>query len=149
DSTPAQQSDRDKKLQDIEAKVKALLKEVQALQGSKPSKEVQGITIDFSNDRKVDVLRDVIVDFALVNDVSRKPAEVMLSRTTYNLPAAKAEALGRLLQQHFKAAVMETKVEGDSLTITTTPEVQQGIRQFIALMEGKGQAPQQIQLEKK
>jgi hypothetical protein len=149
-STSNQPADRDKKLQDIEAKIKALLKEVQALQGGKPSKEVQGrVFLDFDNDGKIEFLRDGIVDLVVANDVLRKPVEVTLSRTTYNLPAAKAEALGKLLQQHFKAAVMETKVEGDTLTVTTTPEVQQGIRQFIALMEGKVQAAQQIQLEKK
>jgi beta-lactamase regulating signal transducer with metallopeptidase domain len=128
----------DKKLQDLEAKVKALLKEVQTLRGKKPpmgttlTKETIGsVIVDRASDKKVDVLvANLDADHAAAQ-------EVTLSRTTYKLPAAKAEALGKFLQEHVKAIVMETKADGDSLTITTTPEVQQGIRQFIALIEGK------------
>src|SRR5262249_82845 len=65
------------------------------------------------------------------------PAEVALTRTTYKLPAAKAKALGEFLQQHVKASVMETKVKGESVIVTTTAEVQRGIGQFINLIEGK------------
>ncbi|SRR5579883_951339 len=152
---PIQQADRDKKIQEIEAKLQALLKEVQALRNSKPAN--QGKTVTFTADIVSPVQNlsfafpaisnDAIVDLFVVNQPPRQPVEVTLSRTTYNLDAAKAQALGKLLQQHFKSAVMETKVEGDTLTITTTPEVQQGIRQFIALMEGK--TPQQGQQQKK
>lgn len=125
-----QKSDRDKKLQEIEAKVQALLKEVQSLRNSKTATFTQDIVLN-------EVNIDRIVDLVVVNETLREPVEVALSRTTYKLPAAKAEALGKLLQQHVKAAVMETKVEGDTLIVTTTPAVQQGVRQFIALMEGK------------
>jgi beta-lactamase regulating signal transducer with metallopeptidase domain len=127
----------DKKLQELEAKVKALLKEVQDLRGKKPSQgassnqgTIGSLIVDLDNDGKLDV---IVAN--LVADTT--PPEVTLSRTTYKLPAAKAEALGKFLQEHVKAVIMETKADGDSLTITTTPEVQQGIRQFIALIEGK------------
>ena len=127
----------DKKLQDLEAKVKALLKEVQTMRGNKPptgTNSNQGtigsLIVDLDNDGKLDV---IVAN--LVADAT--PQEVTLSRTTYKLPAAKAEALGKFLQEHVKAVIMETKADGDSLTITTTPEVQHGIRQFIALIEGK------------
>lgn len=157
DDVSIQQADRDKKLQDIEAKVQALLKEVQALGSSKPTSQGKAaaapkttvldalpslITNRGQGVTYLNLHNDGIVDLIVTNETSRKPVEVTLSRTTYNLPAAKAEALGKLLQQHVKAAVMETKVEGDTLTVTTTPEMQQGIRQFIALMEGKTQPPQ-------
>jgi hypothetical protein len=126
-------SEQDKKLQDLEAKVKALLKEVQAMRTSKtsgpqtPTKYWSDVTIGAQ-------------DFTIVSDggvVQAASTEVALTRTTYKLPAAKAEALGKFLQQHVKATVMETKVEGESLIVTTTPEVQRGIGQFINLIEGK------------
>jgi len=53
------------------------------------------------------------------------------------LPAAKAEALAKFLQQQVKAPVLETKAEGNSLTVTTTPEVQRAIGGFVALVQGK------------
>lgn len=128
----------DKKLQELEAKVKVLLKEVQALRRQKSppgANSNQGspgsLIVDLDNDGRLDILVTNLV--AEVN----APQEVTLSRTTYKLPAAKAEALGKFLQEHVKAVIMETKADGDSLTITTTPEAQQGIRQFIALIEGK------------
>jgi hypothetical protein len=66
-----------------------------------------------------------------------KSAEVVLTRATYKLPAAKAEALGAFLREHVKASVMETKVEGENLIVTTTPESQHTIAAFIALVQGK------------
>lgn len=127
----------DKKLQELEAKVKALLKEVQDLRGRKSPQGTnsnQGSTGSIFVDLDKDGRLDVIVANFLADTTSQ---EVTLSRTTYKLPAAKAEALGKFLQEHVKAVIMETKADGDSLTITTTPEAQQGIRQFIALIEGK------------
>jgi hypothetical protein len=141
DSVVAQPSDQNKKLQEIEAKLQALLKEVQTLRNSQRPNQGSGVVLDFDGDG--------IVDLYVTNVFPQKPVELTLSRTIYKLHAAKAEALGKLLQQHCKASVMETKVEGDTLTVTTTPEVQQGIRQFIALMEGKTHPPQLRQPQKK
>src|SRR5262249_14220522 len=62
-------------------------------------------------------------------------AEVKLTRKTYALPQAKAEALAAFLREYVKAAVLETKVDGDSLTITTTPEVQKGIGQLLSVLK--------------
>jgi hypothetical protein len=62
---------------------------------------------------------------------------VMLSRTTYTLPAAKAVALESFLKENAKAKVLETKCDGDQLTVTTTPDVQSTIGGLIALMSGK------------
>src|SRR5262249_40625569 len=61
--------------------------------------------------------------------------ELRLSRKTYPLPRAKAEALSAFLRAYVKAAVLETRVDGDSLTVTTTPEVQQGIGQLLAVLK--------------
>ena len=57
----------------------------------------------------------------------------------YKLPADKAEALSGFLKQHIKAKVLETQVDGDTITITTTPEVQRTIGQFVALVRGKSE----------
>jgi hypothetical protein len=65
---------------------------------------------------------------------SPKQAEVTLSRQTYPLPKAKAEALAKFLQEHVKARVMEPKVEGDKLTVTTTPEMQKAVGQLLGLL---------------
>jgi hypothetical protein len=133
DSGTVNPPEQDKKLQELEAKVKVLLKEVQALRNNKT-------TATQSENLFWVELADGNKNFTTVRDGSLSstgPTEVNLTRTTYKLPAAKAKALGEFLQQHVKASVMETKVEGESLIVTTTPEVQRGIGQFINLIEGK------------
>jgi hypothetical protein len=142
---PNQAADRDKKLRQVEEKLKALLKEVQGLRGG-----------DRININKA--LNSVEYQMILHNDklyyqlnqakpakATPAPGEVHLTRTTYALPAAKAEALAKFLQQHVKAAVLETKAEGDSLTVTTTPEVQRALGGFVALVQGKPAARPQAQ----
>jgi beta-lactamase regulating signal transducer with metallopeptidase domain len=65
--------------------------------------------------------------------------ELLLSRKTYKLEnKAKAEALGAFLKDNVKASIMEIKVDGDSLTITTTPETQKAIGQLMNLTKGDG-----------
>jgi hypothetical protein len=61
----------------------------------------------------------------------------MLSRTTYKMPKEKAEALAAFLKDQVKSPVLETKVDGESIVVTTTPEAQKTIGQFIALVQGK------------
>src|SRR5205823_10904408 len=62
--------------------------------------------------------------------------EITLVRVTYQLPHAKAEALANLLTQHSKVEVLEVKVVGDSLILTTTPAAQKAISQFVSLIQG-------------
>ena len=62
---------------------------------------------------------------------------ITLSRATYKLNREQAAALGTLLGS-IKATVMETKVDGDNLTVTTTPEAQQTIGQIVRLITGQG-----------
>jgi beta-lactamase regulating signal transducer with metallopeptidase domain len=57
-----------------------------------------------------------------------------LSRVVYQLPRVRAEALAKLLSEHSKVEVLETRVEGDNLIVTTTPEVQEAIRHFLSLL---------------
>ena len=62
---------------------------------------------------------------------------ITLSRATYKLNRDQATALSSLLGS-IKATVMETKVDGDNLTVTTTPEAQQTIGQIVRLISGQG-----------
>lgn len=61
---------------------------------------------------------------------------VTLSRATYTLSKDQAAALGTLLGS-VKASVMETKVDGEKVTVTTTPEVQSAIGQIVRLITGQ------------
>lgn len=61
---------------------------------------------------------------------------VTLSRATYKLNKDQAAALNTLLGS-IKATVMETKVDGDAITVTTTPEAQATIGQIVGLIQGK------------
>jgi beta-lactamase regulating signal transducer with metallopeptidase domain len=61
---------------------------------------------------------------------------VTLSRATYKLNRDQAAALGTLLGS-IKASVLETKVDGDSITVTTTPEIQGAIGQIVRLVQGQ------------
>jgi beta-lactamase regulating signal transducer with metallopeptidase domain len=59
-----------------------------------------------------------------------------LSRATYKLSKDQAAALSSLLGS-IKATVMETKVDGENLTVTTTPEAQAAIGQIVRLVQGQ------------
>jgi hypothetical protein len=61
---------------------------------------------------------------------------ITLSRATYKLNKDQATALSTLLGS-IKATVMETKVDGDSIIVTTTPEAQQAIGQIVRLVQGQ------------
>jgi hypothetical protein len=61
----------------------------------------------------------------------------LLSRTTYKMPKEKAEALATFLKDQVKNPVVETKVDGDSIVVTTTPEAQRTIGNFIGLVQGR------------
>ena len=65
---------------------------------------------------------------------------IHLTRTTYRLPKEKAVALEAFLKEHVKTKVLETKVEADGLTVTTTPETQKTVEMIVSLMTGV-QAP--------
>jgi beta-lactamase regulating signal transducer with metallopeptidase domain len=139
---------RDKQLQDLEAKLQGLLKEVQALRsGNKPpaaSKEVPARAKILLRTPGDGTFQDVtgaagIVQRRAVARVTTDANDkaVNLIRTTYKLPKTKAEALAALLKDNAKVAVLETKVDADTLTITTTPEAQHAIGHFIDFLEGK------------
>jgi hypothetical protein len=156
DEKPASDSDREKKLKEVEQKLQALLKEVQALRAGggspkarwwlelakpqeqpkadKPKSPTAGQTVDAV--RKQYLVQDLVVKLESIRDGQGAGTLIVLSRATYKLPKGKAEALAKFLQEHGKVPVLEIKVEGDSLTITTTPEAQKAIGQFVGLMQG-------------
>jgi hypothetical protein len=60
-----------------------------------------------------------------------------LTRTSYRMPAEKAKALDSFLREQVHTKILETKVDGDGLVVTTTPEIQATIGQIVGLMTGK------------
>ena len=60
-----------------------------------------------------------------------------LNRTTYKLPKDKAAAVAAFLKDNVKGSVLETKVDGDSLTVTASPDVQKAIDSLLSLIQGK------------
>jgi hypothetical protein len=156
DAVGAQQgSDRDRKLKELEDKLQSLLKEVKSLRDSKPAHTATTKPKPNANPQQKTVWATegtatknfvwtqaqpyaVEVDFAYAN-VKDQHNAVTLNRTTYKLPKEKADALAAFLP-HIKASVLESKVEGDGIVVTTTPEVQHTISQLVALMLGKPQS---------
>src|SRR5262249_56912936 len=67
-------------------------------------------------------------------------SEVTLTRATYELPGEKAKALSELLQG-YKGPEITFKIEGDKMTVTTTPEAQHVLGQFVRFLQGKPTAP--------
>jgi beta-lactamase regulating signal transducer with metallopeptidase domain len=155
-STPGASPDRDRRLKELEDKLEALLKEIKDLRGgghasavttapaaglktsttpsvpSTPSTSsvpanAQGVTFTWTSGQTV--------------NVAEPHASVTLSRASYKLGKEKAEALSTFLREHVKAQVLETKVEGENFIVTTTPDAQRVIGQFVALIEGKPLTP--------
>jgi hypothetical protein len=63
-------------------------------------------------------------------------AEVItLTRVTYKLKAATAEALAKFLKENGKAAILVTGREGETLVVTTTQDAQHAIGQFIRFLQ--------------
>src|SRR5262249_32402009 len=62
---------------------------------------------------------------------------VHLTRVTYSLSGDQAHALQSFLRENARASVLETKVDGDKLIVTTTPDVQATIGQVVGLTTGK------------
>jgi len=151
-------SDADKRLQALEQQLQALLKEVQALRQTTKSSAAAAARHVIKGKEELRRWKNVEVrpiqtqyyqlklNAAPARPVIKgtwvqaQPADaqkvVTLARTTYKLPNDKAEILAAFLREHVKPSV-ETKVEGDNLTITTTPEMQKAVDNLIGLIQGK------------
>jgi hypothetical protein len=136
----------DQKLSDLEARVRALLKEIQALKG-KPAEqpetqrqiemglrylkrmqdEKDGAQYRSATQRAVQALAQA--------RSAKSPNEVTLLRVTYLLPPGKAAPFAELLKEHVKAAPLETSVDGDRLIVTTTPAFQRVLHAVVELLQ--------------
>jgi hypothetical protein len=167
----ASPSDRDRRLKELEDKLEVLLREIKDLRGGSPATGAatapkvttatsvpttgQAVFTGSSVPAHSSVTtgqRDSILmptqgvtasvtGGTLSIAVGDPNAPVTLTRASYKLGKEKGEALSTFLREHVKAQVLETKVEGDNFIVTTTPEAQRVIGQFVALIEGKPLTP--------
>jgi beta-lactamase regulating signal transducer with metallopeptidase domain len=154
-AAPVQGDERERKIKELEDKLQAILKEVKALREGKGTS--QATTKPKITEKPATVTRvpvettywqAVAVEgqpFTFTNawitdsGTASKEQTISLSRATYKLPKEKADALAAFLK-HVKASVLETKVEDDGITVTTTPDVQHTIAQLVGLLTGQPRA---------
>jgi beta-lactamase regulating signal transducer with metallopeptidase domain len=172
---PAGEGDRNRRLREVEEQIQKLLEEVRALRDGGTPKQIRlQVTTPKTSDSKTTqqpaAPRQQFLYFTpstaqptySVTTVKEGEQTMTLSRVKYRLSHAKAEALGSFLNENVKAEVLETKVDGDTLIVTTTPEVQNTIGALANLVAGKAQTftfhlrqaqptekPLQIQIETK
>jgi len=144
--TTVDQNDPDARLRAIEQQLQALVKEVRGMRDGGPNKPGSPAASRHVPARAgtPPPVHYVPVQVPTGSNVAPLPAsqggEVMLSRATYELPSDKSKALSDLLQGS-KSPEVTIKVEGDKVTVTTTPEGQHAIGQFIYFLQGKPAAP--------
>jgi hypothetical protein len=144
---PADAVERGEKMKELEEKVQQLLKEIQQVRGqgptSPPSSNLSQILRFITTDQAAPVAPAATPAYPPPAAVSvESNAEVItLTRVSYKLKPATAEALSTFLKENVKTAILETKSEGESLVVTTTPEAQQAIAQFVHLLQGDIKAP--------
>jgi beta-lactamase regulating signal transducer with metallopeptidase domain len=167
DETSTQPTDdRDHKLQAVEQKLQKLINEVRSLRGEGDKSErksgqtqtftikpkVQSGTVQVEPLRarafNVQPLQKYSVDLAptvastdavwIMNQRAAGSTQAdILHRTKYKLSHEKAEALAKFLRDQVKGQTVETKVEGDELTVTATPDAQRTIGQLVSLIDQK------------
>jgi hypothetical protein len=145
DGQPATGKEADR-LEKLEKQLEALLKEVKSLRTSK------GVWNERSKVKTEDIHQwkswnaDPNVKFENVHLWDKgwnvPPSQagdrpIILSRATYKMPRAKAEALAAFLRGQLNEQTLETRVEEDAIVITTLPEIQKTIGQFIGLVQGR------------
>jgi hypothetical protein len=156
---------RDRKLKELEDKVQQLLKEMQQLRGQAPAGGMPQLsgsklttTVPTPQESLLGLIREATGSGLVAPTPAPPPAPptaapayppapvainernfdvITLTRVTYKLKAAAAEALAAFLKENVKTAILEIKSEGDTLTVTTTPEAQHVIGQLINLIQGK------------
>jgi beta-lactamase regulating signal transducer with metallopeptidase domain len=159
-------NEREQRLRALEQQLQAMLKEIKALRQEKtgtatPRSDTQRVLrLTGSADNKpVTAAQKVLNEYAIeltqqpgqqairrlhVNLATPEGQTVVLVRSTYKLSHAAAESLAAMLREHVKAPIFETKVEGDTLIVTTTAQAQEVIKGLVALIKGKlAAAPQE------
>lgn len=138
-------SDHERRLEAVERQLQVLLKEVQALRGKSSS----GGRFFGKNATYEFTVPQTAFDFTLTKPAGKASSDAQdsvqmltLARATYKLPEDKARALATFLREQLPDDLMEIKINGTALTITTTPETQKAIGQLVALMRmSKTRAP--------
>jgi len=142
-----QQNDPDARLKAIEQQLQALLKEVRGMRSGGPNKAGGLAAVPHAPARAATSSNPyfhpprVTTPPGLPTAGTPLPAsqggEVMLSRVTYELPSDKSKALSDLFQDTKNPEVTVKIEDGDNVTVTTTPEAQHVIGQFIHFLQGK------------
>jgi beta-lactamase regulating signal transducer with metallopeptidase domain len=135
--------EREQRLQKLEATLDALLKEVKDLRAGSAGKAEKPATTGPSpkpttGSSPYTPMHNPSTGTIEYHGTPRVPAEqpTSLQRVTYNLPGERGKELASLLKD-VKAPVLETVVFPDSIVVTTTPEAQRVIGEFVALLQGK------------
>jgi hypothetical protein len=127
------------RLDRLEKQLEVLLQEVKAMRAGAPKAATKEVTAEAkpSPDPKAVVLDGKKFRYEVIQRGEGGEQTVTLTRATYKMPKEKADALAKFLGDQVKGQVLETKVDGDSITVTTTPGIQRTIHEFINLVLGK------------
>jgi beta-lactamase regulating signal transducer with metallopeptidase domain len=151
DATRPAVDEREQRLQKLEASLDALLKEVRQMRGAtkqpadstpKASWKMEAKPYQTQPGQpgavhKYEYQRSITSSAA---QGQAKPEQAIhLCRITYMLAKDKAEALAAVLKD-VKMPVLETAVKADGIVVTTTPEGQRIIGDFVGLLQGKTSA---------
>jgi beta-lactamase regulating signal transducer with metallopeptidase domain len=118
----------DARVEALEKKLEALIQEVRAMRAGR-SDAPRALAVPKP---ATSVLAPVTTAAAAAGANSNVQT---LTRATYALPKAKADAMAAFLREHMKSPI-ESRVDGDQLIVTASPEAQATIGHFIALSEG-------------
>jgi hypothetical protein len=130
-------ADRDRRLAAVEQQLQALLNEVRSLRGGAVNQQqyrqalVDSVLRPTAGADKAPVLEGPDAKPVAGRDGVQV---ITLTRATYKLPQSRAAALSEFLREHVKVEMLDLKVRGNELTVTTTPEAQKAIGQLIRLM---------------
>jgi beta-lactamase regulating signal transducer with metallopeptidase domain len=147
DSTKPAVDEREQRLQKLEASLEALLKEVKQMRGatkqpadSTPKAhwriEANPYQIKPGQPAAVHQYEYHRSTTSAPQGQAKPEQPIHLCRITYTLPKDKAEALAAVLKD-VKLPVLETAVKADAIVVTTTPEGQRIIGEFVGLLQGK------------
>jgi beta-lactamase regulating signal transducer with metallopeptidase domain len=143
--------EREQRLQKLEATLEALIKEVRDLRsGSAYKPEKPAPTKEDPKGHKpiegnaapkypaVELYTDPKTGRPMYKPGSAQGTgqPIQLTRVTYTLPKDKVEALAALLKD-LKAPEVETQVKADGIVVTTTPDAQRVVGEFVGLLQGK------------
>jgi hypothetical protein len=149
---PAAVDERELRLQKLENNLEALLKEVKELRAAPGNKALtpplrtaapsvnspkEGSSVPATP--YSDAAGNYYRALSRLHAQGMAPAPdqpINLTRATYSLSKEKADALAALLKD-LKAPVLETQVKPDGIIVTTTPDAQRVVGDFVGLLQGR------------